>query len=188
MQVASATHEPLLARLREMGRGARWGIHGACPVPIERFRRASRNAPCKGGGTVMAFIIRRVSHSHDRLKARCGVLRIGEPIRLISPITPEGALRKGIRRWQTTRKFVRRQPWLIRAGLRSSLATRRPTDSLSMPSPAPACTVAQAVRRAGPGRSTCCSTPLRPRLRRRAFVRADDAHRREARWRRNKWP
>jgi hypothetical protein len=27
----------------------RWGIHGACSVPNERFRRASRNAPCKGG-------------------------------------------------------------------------------------------------------------------------------------------
>ncbi len=47
VKVASATHEPPLARL--WGRGVRWGIHGACSVPNERFRRASRNAPCKGG-------------------------------------------------------------------------------------------------------------------------------------------
>ncbi len=34
---------------RRRGRGVRWGIRRACSAPIERFRRASRNAPCKGG-------------------------------------------------------------------------------------------------------------------------------------------
>ncbi len=29
--------------------GARRGIRGACSAPVERFRHAGRNAPCKGG-------------------------------------------------------------------------------------------------------------------------------------------
>jgi len=49
VKVAPATQEPPLARLRERRRGARGGIRGACFAPFERFRRASRNAPCKGG-------------------------------------------------------------------------------------------------------------------------------------------
>jgi hypothetical protein len=39
---------------------ARRETREACSVPRERFRRASRNAPGKGGGTVMALIIRGV--------------------------------------------------------------------------------------------------------------------------------
>ena len=43
------------------------GIQGACSLPVERFRRARRNAHRKRGETVMTFMVGGIQTCHGRL-------------------------------------------------------------------------------------------------------------------------
>ena len=65
VKAASATHDsPFFPRARSGG--ARRRIPGACGQPVERFRRASRNAHCKWGRAVMMFMSQGLPACHDR--------------------------------------------------------------------------------------------------------------------------